>query len=194
MERTKNTNKNNLKKASFWFYGKVIFKPGSHNGSDFGGGDCLKFSDAITATVSLVLVGLILEAFLMVAFGSLNPNSTSDTLAAIISFLVASLVVGYVFALKIQEESRIKATGLIVVLSGFTILMFLAIWMANGFASPWFRDSINSMFNRTAWTDYDLNAYAALAASVQVIMAVVVTFIGLYAGSMLRKPSAKTKE
>jgi small-conductance mechanosensitive channel len=148
----------------------------------------------IIATVSLVLVGLIINAFLLVAFGSLNPNSTSDTLAGIISFLVASLVVGYVFALKIQEESRIKATGLIVVLSGFTVLIFISIWMANGFAYPWFRDSINSMFNRTAWTDYDLNAYAALAASVQVIMTVVVSFIGLYAGSMLRKPSTKTKE
>jgi uncharacterized protein YacL len=156
-----------------------------------GGGDGLKFSDVIIATVSLVLVGLILNAFLLVAFGSLNPNSTSDTLASIISFLVASLVVGYVFALKIQDESRIKATGLIVVLSGFTMLIFVAIWMANGFASPWFQDSLNSMFNRTQWTDYDLNAYAALAASVQVIIGMVISFIGLYVGSMLRKPKKK---
>jgi hypothetical protein len=153
----------------------------------------LKFSNAITATFSLVLVGLILDAFLMVAFGSLNPNSTSDTLASIISFLVASLVVGYVFALEIQEESRIKATGLIVVLSGFTMLMFMAIWMASGFAYPWVKDSLNSMFNRTSWTDYDLNAYAALWVSVLVILYLVISFIGLYAGSMLRKSSAKTK-
>jgi small-conductance mechanosensitive channel len=148
----------------------------------------------IIATVSLVLVGLILDAFLMVAFGSLNPNSTSDILASIISFLVASLVIGYVFALKIQEGSRIKATGLIVVLSGFTMLMFIAIWMANGFAYYWWRDSLSSMFNTSGWTDYDWNAYAALVGSVQVIITVVVTFIGLYIGSMLRKPSAKTKE
>jgi len=153
----------------------------------------LKFSDVIIATASLVLVGLILDPFLMVAFGSLNPNSTSDTLASIISFLVASLVVGYVFALKIQEESRIRATGVIVVLSAFALLIFMAIWMANGFAYPWVRDSLNSMFNRTTWTDYDLNAYAALAESVWVITGLVISFIGVYIGSMLRKPSAKTK-
>jgi hypothetical protein len=158
------------------------------------GGDALKFSDVIIATVSLVLVGLILNAFLLVAFSAVNPNSTSDTLASIISFLVASLVVGYVFALNIQDESRIRATGVIVVLFGFTMLMFMVIWSASGFASPWFQDSLNSMFNRTTWTHYDLNAYAALADSVEVIMGIVISFIGLYVGSMLRKPSAKTKE
>jgi hypothetical protein len=93
-----------------------------------------------------------------------------------------------VFALKIQEESRIRATGLIAVLSAFTLLVVFLIVMANGFASPWFKDSLNSMFNRTTWTDYDLSAYAALAVSVQVIIGLVVSFIGLYAGSMLRKP------
>jgi hypothetical protein len=148
----------------------------------------LKFSDVIIATVSLVLVGFILDTFLMVAFGSLNPNSTSDTLAFVIAVLVASLVVGYVFALKIQEESRIRATGVIVVLSAFTLLIFLAIVMANGFAYPWFKDSLKSMFNTSGWTDYDWNAYAAFMVSVQVIMAVVIIFIGVYAGSMLRKP------
>jgi hypothetical protein len=158
------------------------------------GGDCLKFGDVIIATVSLVLLGLILYSFLVVALGSLNPNSTSDDLAFIISFLVASLVVGYVFALDIQDESRIRATGVIVVLSAFTFFTLMSIWMANSFAYPWYRDSLNSMFNRTAWTDFDLNAYASLAVSVLVIVALVVSFIGLYAGSMLRKPSAKTKE
>ena len=155
----------------------------------------MKFSDEIIATASLVLLGLILNAFLLVAFGSLNPNSTSDTLASIISFLVASLVVGYVFALNIQDESRIGATGVIVVLFGFTMLMFMVIWSASDFASPWFQDSLNSMFNRTttSWSHYDLNAYAAFAVSVQVIIGLVISFIGVYIGSMLKKSSAKTK-
>ena len=156
----------------------------------------MKFSDVIIATVSLVLFGLILNAFLLVAFGSLSASSTSDTLASIISGLVVSLIVGYVFALKIQEESRIKATGVIVVLSAFIVLIFATIWMASPFAYPWMQDFINSMFNRTtsSWSHYDLNAYAALADSVDVIMGMVISFIGLYVGSMLRKPYAKTKE
>jgi hypothetical protein len=153
----------------------------------------LKFSDEIIATISLVLLGLILAAFLLVAFGSLNGESvTSDTLASVVTSLVASLTVGYVFALDIREESRVRAIGVIVVLAGFTYLVFETIWMASGFASPWERDFLNSMFNRTSWTDYDLNAYAALAESLDAIMAMVISFIGLYLGSMLRKPSART--
>jgi len=152
----------------------------------------LKFSDEIIVAVSLVLMALILAAFLLVAFGSLSASSTSDTLASIVASLVASLVVGYVFALDIRKESRVRAIGVIVVLAGFTSLVFQAIWMANPFAYPWMKDSINSMFNRTAWTDYDLNAYATLAASVLTIMTMVISFIGLYVGSMLRKPSTRT--
>ena len=154
----------------------------------------MKFSDVIVATVSLVLFGSLLNGFLLVAFGSLSASSTSDTLASIISFLVASLIVGYVFALKIQDESRTKAIGVIVVLSAFTLLIFISIWMATPFASPWEQDFLNSMFNRTtsSWSHYDLNAYAALAGSIEVIMGIVISFIGLYIGSMLRKPSAKT--
>jgi hypothetical protein len=154
----------------------------------------LKFSHVIIATVSLVLVGLILDAFLMVAFGSLNSNSTSDSLSFIIAFLVASLVVGYVFALRIQEGSRIKAIGVIVVLSAFALLVFYSVWIANPFASPWFQESLNNMFNKSVWTHYELNAYTALMVSLMVIIGSVITFIGLYAGSMLRKPSGQNKE
>ena len=153
----------------------------------------MKFSDAIIATASLVLFGLILNAFLLVAFGSASPSSTSDTIASVVTPLVVSLIVGYVFALDIQSESKLRAIGVIVVLTGFTYLIFQAIWMATPFAAPWMRDSLNTMFNRTSWTDYDLNAYAALAASVLTIMAMVIVFIGLYVGSMLRKPSANVR-
>jgi hypothetical protein len=153
----------------------------------------LKFSEVIIAMVSLALVALILDPFLLVAFGSLNPIPTSDTLAGVVSVLAASLIVGYVFALDIQAESRVRAIGAIVVLSAFTYTTFSAIWMANGFAYPWNRDFVNIMFNRTAWTDYDLNAYAALTVSLQAIVCVVISFIGLYVGSMLRKPSARVR-
>ena len=148
----------------------------------------MKFSDVIIATVSLFLVGFILFAILAVAFIPLNSSSMSDQLAFIIGFLVASLVVGYVFALKIQEGSRIRAIGVIVVLSTFTKVVSDFAVSANSFASSWFRDSLNSMFNTSGWTDYDWNAYAALSVSMQVIIGLVISFIGVYIGSMLRKP------
>jgi hypothetical protein len=148
----------------------------------------LKFSDVVVASAALVLIGPIVTAVLWVAFAPLNSNTTSDTLASVIAWLVASLIVGSVFALKIQDESRWRAIGSIVVLSAAALLFFIAIWIANPFASPWFKDSLNSMFNTSGWTNYDWNAYSALLGSMDVVICTVMSFIGLFIGSMLRKP------
>jgi len=145
------------------------------------------------AAVSLDLLGLIISAFLMVAFVPLNNNAASDMLSSIIAFLIASLVVGYVFALRIQEESRTRAVGSVVVLSTFMMMVFMSIWIAIPSVSPWFNESLNGMFNTSGWSNYKLAAYTAFDVSVSVIIIFVVVFIGAYIGSMLRKSSSKTK-
>jgi hypothetical protein len=158
----------------------------------------LKFSDVVLATVSILLITWSLYFILAVAFVPLKPNTTGDTLADIISLLVGSLIVGYVFAPKIQEESKIKAIGGIAVLSTFVFMVLIMIWFASPQASPWFKDSLNSMFNTNVntngWTDYQVAVYSGLLQTMETVVGLVVFFIGLYAGSMLRKPSAKTKE
>jgi hypothetical protein len=148
----------------------------------------VKFSDVIIASVSLVLFGLILDAILMVAFVPLNNDRMADWLAALISFLAVSLVVGYVFALKIQEESRIRAIGVVVVLAAFIMAMFLSVWIANYYGGIWFRDDLNNSFKPSGWSDYEYAAVSALMISVSTIVTLVISFIGLYAGSMLRRP------
>jgi len=148
----------------------------------------LKFSDVIMATAALVLFGLILDAIFLVVFVPLKPNTASDILSYIISYLVVSLVVGYVFALKIQQESRISAVLSITVLSSFLVIFFFGIWIASPFGSPWFKDSLSNLFNTSGWTDYEWSAYSALTVSFDVVIGFVLSFIGLYAGSVLRKP------
>jgi general stress protein CsbA len=140
------------------------------------------------ATAAFVLFALILDAILLVAFAPLKPNTTGDVLSYIISYLVVSLVVGYVFALKIQQESRIRAVLSITVLTSFLAIFFFAIWIASPFGSPWFKDSLSSLYNTSGWTDYQWSAYTALTVSFDVVVGFVFGFIGLYAGSMLRKP------
>jgi hypothetical protein len=154
----------------------------------------LKFSTMIIAMVSLVLLGLILDAFLQVGFISINNDSLSDVLSFIIAFLISSIVVGYVFALKIQKDSRIKATGVIDVLSTFTFMLFYSVWIATYYGGIWFMDSLDNMFKPSGWSHYEYAAYSAVLVSIVAIIALAIIFIGLYAGSMLRKPSAKTKE
>jgi len=156
----------------------------------------LKFGDVIIATVSLVLLALILNAFLMFGFISMNNDQLAAMLSTIIATLISSLVVGYVFALKIQEDSRIKATGVIDVLSAFTLLVFETVWICNYYGMQWFMEDFNNVFKppSSGWTPYAYAAHAALLISIIVILAFVVVFIGLYVGSMFRKSSAKTRE
>jgi hypothetical protein len=151
------------------------------------GGDCLKFSDVVMATASLVLTGFLLDFVLKGVFVLLG-STLSELVAYGIAFLVASLIVGYVFALEIQGESRIRAIGSIVVLSTFTLMLFLMAWIANPIASPWVKDSLENLFNASGWTNYDWSAYLAVAVALEVFAALALSFIGLYVGSMFRKP------
>jgi hypothetical protein len=45
---------------------------------------------------------------------------------------------------------------------------------------------MQSMFNTSGWTDYDWFAYTAFAMVLDIIIFVVVGFVGLYVGSMLK--------
>ena len=151
----------------------------------------MKFSDMVLATASLVLTGFLLDFVLKGVFVLLS-STMSEVLAYGIAFLAASFIVGYVFALKIQDEARIRAIGSIVVLSASMLMLFLMAWIANPIASPWVKDSLENLFNTSGWTNYDWSAYLALVVALEVLAVLVLSFIGLYAGSMLRKPK-KTK-
>ena len=112
--------------------------------------------------------------------------------------LVAGLAVGCVFAGKIQEESRMRAVGKIAVLFG--AVMSSAVMMgasANGYYSAWVKETLQSMYSTGAWTTMDWYVYGQLALAGQValnvLLALVLGFIGLYAGSMLRKPKKSQK-
>jgi hypothetical protein len=148
----------------------------------------------IIATVSLVLLGFVLETFFLVGFIPMNNNMLADMLSFIIASLISALVVGYVFALSIQEDSRIKAVGVVDVLSTFTILVLDLIWICNTYGSEWFMEQLDNMFSPSGWTPYDYAAHTGLLLSFHTIIGFVIIFIGLYVGSMLRKPFAKTKE
>jgi hypothetical protein len=148
----------------------------------------LKFGDVVLATASLALIGFLLNSVLRVAFIPLASADVSELLAWIIAFLVTSLIVGYLFALKIQEASRIKAIGKIVVLSSLAVMLLIMVWFANPMANPAIKDTMTTMFNTSGWTNSDWSVYSALLATVDTVVALVFNFIGLYAGSMLKKP------
>jgi UDP-N-acetylmuramyl pentapeptide phosphotransferase/UDP-N-acetylglucosamine-1-phosphate transferase len=152
----------------------------------------LKFGDVVTAVASLVVIDFLLDSVLLAVFVPMNPTGgTAHTVimvAEILSPLVASLIVGYLFALKIREESRMGAIVSIVVL--FTVVMLLGILAmgANPLASPMFKESVDSMYSTSGWTNYHWFVTVFVVVALYSVFNLVLGFIGLYAGSMLRAP------
>jgi hypothetical protein len=101
--------------------------------------------------------------------------------------------VGYIFAGKIQEESRIRAVGKIAVLIGAVeSAAVMSIVSANGYFNASVKETLQSMYSTGAWTTTDWYVYEQLAlveqVALNVVLALVLGFIGLYVGSMLKKP------
>jgi hypothetical protein len=160
----------------------------------------LKFGDIITAVASLAVGFILLDWVLLELFVPMSPKGgTAHALTAVGSFLsvlVVSLIVGYLFAFKIHEESRMGAIGSIAVLFTVLLMIVLVAMLASPFVYPAVTDNINSMFSTattSTWTNFDWFVAAVGVVATNVILALVSSFIGLYLGSM-RKPSAKTKE
>jgi ABC-type long-subunit fatty acid transport system fused permease/ATPase subunit len=153
----------------------------------------LKFGNVILTVASIAVIEIMLDFVLGVALIPSVGSYWGMNSAAIISMLIAALFVGYIFAMKIQEESRIRATGKISVLSAavmaFSVVMSAA---ANPYYKDWMEETLKSMFTTNAWTKADWYVYGQLSLMtvvvLNVVLALVLTFIGVYAGSMLRKP------
>ncbi len=158
----------------------------------FKGGDRLKFGDIITAVASLTVVAILIFFVFLVVFVPVDPYWGVDV-ANILSILVASLIVGYVFAAKIQEGSRMGAIGRIVVLFSVVIMFaFLASVAVNPYMGAMMEEGLESMFSTSGWTTTDWLGYSQLVlvmmTAFNAVFALVFGFIGLYVGSRLRKP------
>jgi len=153
----------------------------------------LKFSDVILAVATVAVIDVFVYFVLGIALIPSMGSYWGLNSAAIVSILVAALVVGCVFAGKIQEESRIRAVGKIAVLFGAVMSSAVMTSLsANGYYSAWIKETLQSTYSTGAWTTTDWFVYEQLwlagQVALNVLLALVLGFIGLYAGSMLRKP------
>ncbi len=151
----------------------------------------MKFGDIITAVASLVVVYRLLFFVLFGVIITVEPYWGPD-IAQCVSVFVASLIVGYVFAGKIKEDSKRGAIGRIVVLSTVVLALFVMALFTNPYVGTVMEETLKSMFSTSGWTTMDWLAYSQLLllmiVAMNVVSNLVFGFAGLYAGSMLRKP------
>jgi hypothetical protein len=157
-----------------------------------GGGERLKFGDVVTAVASLTVIYILFDFVLLAVFVPVNSYWGVDV-AGILSILAASSIVGYVFAAKIHEESRRGAISAIAVLFTLVLVFYLMAHFANPYASTAMNEGLVTTFSTGGWTTWDWVSYSAfmmeMLIALNVVFALVFGFIGLYAGSILRKPT-----
>jgi hypothetical protein len=111
----------------------------------------------------------------------------------IVAMLFSGFVGGYIFAAHIREKSRILAAGKISVLVAAVILVVVATaFSGNTYYADRSRDDIQGRFSTDSWTTIDWFVYEQMMIFVNVGFHVAVTlassFIGVYTGSLIRKP------
>jgi len=157
----------------------------------------LKFGEVVVAVASLAVVYVLIYSVLSIALVPMN-SFWGLNVSFVVSVLVSGLIVGYVFAGKIREESRMASIGKIVVLFAF-VIMFVGLigFGAAGHSGALTDENLQNMYDTSSWTNIDWVAYETVAMvlniAVNVLGVLALGFVGLYLGSML-KPSAKTKE
>jgi hypothetical protein len=159
---------------------------------DFEGGDRLKFGDVIVATASAAVIQWLVYGVLTLVLIPVNSYWGLEA-AALVSLLLATVAVGYVFAGKIREESRMRSIGKIVVLFAvWTIFVSMIMFSGIGHYSTYIDEGLRNMFSTGPWTTTDWVSYEAMSVAANTALdeffVLVLGFIGLYIGSMLRKP------
>jgi asparagine N-glycosylation enzyme membrane subunit Stt3 len=153
----------------------------------------LKFSDIVIAVASLAVVLLFIEVILGLVLIPAIGWDWGPTVVGTICFLLSGLVVGVIFSRKIWEESGIKTIAKIIVLGATLMILFYAAAIpSQGDWTPLVKENYqNANPGKTLTTSQWWSVEEATLAEVialNVFIGVVASFIGLYIGSMLRKP------
>jgi len=143
---------------------------------------------------SLTIIAVLIMFPATLALTPTLGNAEGFLLSAVIAFLLSAIIVGYIFTRQIWEENRTKTTAKITVL--FTLLVMVLVLIENAASSDW------TPMVRTDYLNADPSAspsasdwyYIERLALIQddfinVVLILAITFIGLYIGSTLKKPT-----
>jgi hypothetical protein len=147
---------------------------------------------SISVAVIYTLIAFPLEMVLLSILGISGMNNWGYIVSIILSIFISTLIGGYIFAGTIRESRR-EAIPKLAVLFATLLGLFAVIGAAT--VADW-GASIKEEFlganpgttlSAAEWTTWEF-MYLDLFSFVIVSLAIVLSLIGLYVGSMLRKP------
>ena len=147
----------------------------------------MKFGDIITAVASVALVSTLLYFVLLAVFLPVN-YSFAPSVAGFGSIFFASLIVGYVFAAKINDESRRGAIARIAVLVSVVVIFVELGYFSNPYTGAWIKETLQNMYSTSGWATFQWVVYSNLIMSYEVALnaggGFALSFVGLWVGSM----------
>jgi hypothetical protein len=154
----------------------------------------LKFGDVVTAVAVLAVIMILIHFPLTMALVPALGYYWGINVSAIVSILLSALIGGYVFAGKIWEESRIEAIAKITVLAA--LLMAFSVVMETAAATAdwtaWVKQEYTGTAPSSAFEWYAVEGMVlGSRVFLNVVIVLVLGFVGLYVGSMFKRP-AKT--
>jgi len=152
----------------------------------------LEFGDVVMTLASLIVILTLVIVPVDIVLVSAIGLELGIWVSRAVSTLIAGLIGGYIFAGKLAKE-RLASSGKIVVLGVFLVILVVLNlagqpdWIA---ATKDTYEAANpgTTLSTAEWVSV-VNMAAFQLIFMNMIMMLVIGFIGLYVGSMLRKPS-----
>jgi len=157
----------------------------------------LRFGDVVTAVASLVVILVLVDFLLGIVLIPAIGLDWGGYVTGAVSIFLTAFIVGYVFARKIWEEAGMEAIAKITVLGAVLMVFYVVNFPALGDWTPAVKEAIQkahptSTFSTSQWVTLESMALTQTVA-INMVMAIVFGFIGLYVGSMLRRPAKSQK-
>jgi len=156
----------------------------------------LKFGDVVMSVASIaVIFALIAFPLEMVWFSALGISGMTNwgyIVSLIVSLFLSALISGYIFAGKIWEarrESITKITALwaaLMMLFAIIVPASIADWGLS-VKEEYLAENPGATLSTSEWVTWEM-MFLDMFTFLMVVMALVLGFIGLYVGSMLRRP------
>ena len=157
----------------------------------------MRFGDVVMAVASmaviLALIAFPLDMVLFSALGISGMNNWGSIACLIVSLFLSALISGYIFAGKIWEARREAITKITVLWSALVMLVAIIVPATLADWGPQTKEEYQAAYPGTTlstsewvtWQMMYLDSFMFLVVGI----ALVLGFIGLYVGSMLRRPA-----
>ena len=157
---------------------------------DKKGGEILKNEDLLIVVATMAVVVALIAYPLDLTFVSAMGLASGYPISFITYLFVSALLGGVVFARSLQEY-RMKAIAKVTVVWGFFWMLLATIVPAfseyGGYARAAYEGQYGTTLSAAEWANWQ-SVFAEMFGEITVIVAIVTCFIGLYLGSILRRP------